>query len=395
MSDKKTLLRWINTRVVWDKYGNEIVVEGYWYSGALSLLHPAYTSDQSDFQWGDDDAGETTHTLLGTVSSSQDFDVTSGNVQQFLRLVIAETGGAEGDEGAGFQLEFSINGGAYTNLTTTSTGCKAYDSTNVTEGEGGDTTQRVGTGTFISTNEGIIEDGTGDFTVAFSGTDETEALYTVEFVTADLSDNDSINFRVAALDGWTSVANATITLSGVVDHVATGALLAQDAVTSGSAAVIKTHVATGALLAQDATIAGTALRDQTHDATGALLAQDAVIAGTASRSSGAITHVATGALSAQDAVIAGTALRDQTHDATGALLAQDAVIAGTALRDQTHDATGALLGQDAVTSGTAAVIKIHDATGALLAQDATIAGTALRGAATFHAAWAYRANQIL
>ncbi len=370
MSDKKNQL-WINTYLEfkWNpksKQYEDAYIEGFLYSGALSLLHPTYTSDQSGYRWRNDDGSETAATWIELLDTTTDIDVSSSNIQKRLRLAISETGGAEGSEGAGFQLEFSINGGAYTNLTTTSTGVKAYDSSNLVEEEGGDCTQQISApDTFVSTNEGIIEDGSGDFEVAFGGTDTSEAEYTIEFITADLSDNDSINFRVAALDGWTSVANATITISasGVTG---TGTLNSQNATTSGTAEITKTG--SGVLNSQNATTAGTGTVGSIVDGSGTLNSQNATMTGTAE-----IVKTGSGVLNSQNATIVGSA--DITKTGSGVLNSQNATVAGIGDVGSVVTGTGTLDSQNATISGAGNIEKTGS--GVLDSQGATMSGAGL------------------
>jgi hypothetical protein len=80
------------------------------------------------------------------------------------------------------------------NVTTSSSNVKAFDSTNLTNGA--DTTQQIGAGTFITDNNGVSEDGSGGPT-NFAGSDEAEYEYTVEFISADLAEGDTVYFRLA------------------------------------------------------------------------------------------------------------------------------------------------------------------------------------------------------
>lgn len=391
---------WINTNVIWDKDGNIEHSEGYWYDGKLALAHAAANLDQDSYAFYSDGT-ESGSVIIGVKNASQTLTTDTIYLARFL---VQEDGGGSSNNLAP-QLEYDLNNsGTFTSVTDVSSVVQSIATANIVDAS--DTTQRLGAGTFITPNAGFDEvDGIAG-AVSFVGNDETEFLYSIQIISADVTDADTIQLRAAGLDTYTNTGAATVDKpAAAVDHVATASLSAQTATISGTSSVIKTHdaagtlsaqnsvmtgtaervaaavdhVATGSLLAQSANIAGTALRDQTHDASGALSSQDAVVSGAANRSTGAVTHVATGALLAQTATITGTALRDKLHAATGVLVAQSSVISGTALRDQTHDASGSLSAQSAFITGTSSVIRIHNATGALVAQSSIISGAALRG----------------
>lgn len=156
--------------------------------------------------------------------------------------------------------------------------------------------------------------------------------------------------------------------TGVVSHPTSGALAADAATISGSAAHLTLHTTTGALSAQAATISGSALHP--HTSAGALSSQASTISGAAAHQ-----HAASGALAAQDAAIAGSAARSAgavSHDTSGALAADAATISGTALHP--HTTTGILSAQASTISGQAA--HEHATSGALASGAATISGDA-------------------
>lgn len=88
--------------------------------------------------------------------------------------------------------------------------------------------------------------------------------------------------------------------AGVAEHGSTGALDAQAATVTGSAAHLTLHTATGALDAQPSALTGAAAHH--HAASGALSAQESSISGSAQHQ-----HVATGALASDSAAISGAA----------------------------------------------------------------------------------------
>lgn len=163
--------------------------------------------DQTDYRWENDDGSESASTFTETVNTTTDVTVTGGDVNLRLRLAVFDDGENVISSG---QLEFSINGGGYNNLTNSSTGCIYYNSGNLTDGD--DCTQRITATSFATTNEGVIETGAGGI-AEFNGSG-TEHLYTITFIAADLVNNDSINFRMTDPSSYTNTGNATITKGG-------------------------------------------------------------------------------------------------------------------------------------------------------------------------------------
>lgn len=192
----------------WDEaLGQYIAVsdEGYEYEGPLALAHNNPALDIDIYRWRDDDGSETTATWLAAANTGYNFDVSAGNVQARLRVDISESGGANASNQA-YELQFSINGSAFTTLGTATTGVRYYDSANLTNNT--DTTEQLnGGGTFTGTG-GQCEDGIVDGFV-IGANEDLEAEYTVEFVSADLSNNDVITFQIlGSVDG---VITATVT----------------------------------------------------------------------------------------------------------------------------------------------------------------------------------------
>jgi len=162
---------------------------------------------QTDYRWRNDDGSESAATWPVAVNTTNDYDLGAGNVNARLRFAIFDTGESAISSG---QLQFSINGGAYNNLTNTSTGCQYYNSANLTDTN--DCTQQINATTFEATNEGVIETGSGG--IGEFNNSGIEHEYTITFIAADLANNDSINFRVSDPAVYTNTANATITIAG-------------------------------------------------------------------------------------------------------------------------------------------------------------------------------------
>ena len=183
--------------------------------------------DQDSYRWRDDDDSESAATWLEIINTSHDFDLSSGNVDARLRFLAQEINNVAMDDQE-FYIMFQINAGGYSQLKAVSIGCVYYNSVNLTDD--GSTTLQIGSGTHIDPNDGITEHGiSGDIAVEndFAGNDELEVEATIRFVAVDLSNGDSIDFRLylnAADDfttkgnptagGYTQTANATITKAG-------------------------------------------------------------------------------------------------------------------------------------------------------------------------------------
>lgn len=160
------------------------------------MTHAAYTPVQNAFRFYADDAAPSTSTAL----AAQDTNINptiSGNYSTQLRFRLDETGGAAGSTNT-WQLQYSHNGGAYTNVTTSSSVVLVHDSTHFTNNSdlgslriGGDT---IGRGF----------DTTGSFTATLGATEEQEHLFALTVVAADVANNDTIDFRILE-------AGATIT----------------------------------------------------------------------------------------------------------------------------------------------------------------------------------------
>lgn len=176
---------------------------------------------QTHYLWRNDNGNETVTgaTDFVAVNTSATVDVTTGNIQLRLRLAVEEQNASEYEVGP-VPLEFNINAGGWTTLGSATTGCKYYNSANLTDGN--DTTgPQIAAFTYVTTNEGVIETSGG--IGAFNG-DGTEYEYTVEFVATELAHGDSIDFRIplSIIDGgWTVTGNATIEEFGSISLTGT------------------------------------------------------------------------------------------------------------------------------------------------------------------------------
>lgn len=117
------------------------------------------------------------------------------NVADFafqLRVLLQETAGKNGSSSDAYQLQYRKNGGTWTNVTTTSSNVKAYNSGDLTDGSS--TTKRLsaGNGSFVA---GKVSE-TGSLTHALTANNHTEHVYSLQFVESDLVVDDSLEFRI-------------------------------------------------------------------------------------------------------------------------------------------------------------------------------------------------------
>lgn len=176
---------------------------------------------QAGYRFGADDGTEAAHTLLGTQSLPLAIDVSGGDVDRILRILLNETGagsisGATTDD---YQLQYSKNGGAFTNVTTSSSNVVAFASANLTDA--GTTTERVtgGSGSFVAGE--ISEDGLVDDR-QITANNHSEMVYTVRFVQADLAENDSLTFRVLLNGATTGLTYSSTPTAVIAVHRAAG-----------------------------------------------------------------------------------------------------------------------------------------------------------------------------
>jgi len=210
---------------------------------------------QRAFRFYNDDGSES----ASTAAAAQDTNVTitegGGNQSFHLRIGLQETGGTSGNSTDDWQLQYSKNGGAWTNVTTTSSNVKAFDSANLMDSGG--TTNRLTGGTGAYNPGKISEDGLLDDLFLLASR-HTEFLYAIQTIDADLAATDTLDFRVlynGATTGVTysvtpritnQVGGATLTaesgsftLTGTAASLLRGSKLAADAASfalSGTAA---------------------------------------------------------------------------------------------------------------------------------------------------------------
>ncbi|UCD24825.1 MAG: hypothetical protein JSW51_02600, partial [Gemmatimonadota bacterium] len=154
------------------------------------MTHTSPSFTITAFQGYHDDAVEGSATTIAGLST--DFGQTPGTIFR-VRLVVAETNNAAGSN-EDLQWQFSKNSGTWTDIGTTSNDIQTDSSTYVTDGA--NTTQQIGTGTFVTPNAGFTEDGlAGGGDLDFAGNDETETECVLRIVDATTSTGDTIELR--------------------------------------------------------------------------------------------------------------------------------------------------------------------------------------------------------
>jgi hypothetical protein len=155
---------------------------------------------------------------------SQDTNInrqTDSDSNLALRLSVQETANSGGASTDDWQLQYSKNGGAYTDVTGSSSNVKGYNSGSLTDA--GATTNRAtngisdpGTGSFVA---GLIsEDGLLD-NHQLTAANYTEHLFSLTIIAADTAAGDTLDFRILYKGAATNMTYSvtpriTITKSG-------------------------------------------------------------------------------------------------------------------------------------------------------------------------------------
>lgn len=158
--------------------------------------------DQSIFAWGNPG------TIAGHTLDSESVDRApgaegGGNYTAFLRIILIQTRStADQNLTRTYKLQYSKNSGTWTDVTAASSNVRVVDDTNNADGAN-ITTQRLSNqaNTFQA---GEYDEGDGvvdAITWASVATRETELLWSLEFVDADLAASDTVDFRVLESGG--------------------------------------------------------------------------------------------------------------------------------------------------------------------------------------------------
>ena len=162
-------------------------------------VHNSPVLNQQSFRARNDDGSESAATWIAAVNTNWTQAV-DANFR--IRFLVQETNGGSSNN-ASPQLQYNLNSGGWNNVTASSTVVRSSASTQFADDD--NTTQQVGSGTFITPNSGMDEDNglAGENSdIDFAGNDEVEVEYCVQIRSADVADADTIQLRV--IDGATA-----------------------------------------------------------------------------------------------------------------------------------------------------------------------------------------------
>jgi len=149
------------------------------------------------FRFGNDDGStEANHTF----KANEDVNISlRKDVTFLLRIIVQETGNTAAAN-VDNRFQCARNGGAFQDITTSSTICKAVVAASYVDAA--NTTKRLtGTGTFESSSAGCTEDGlSGGNSNDIAALGCSETVCSLQIVGADTADADSITFRLTSPD---------------------------------------------------------------------------------------------------------------------------------------------------------------------------------------------------
>lgn len=164
--------------------------EGYWYEGPLALATTPPTLEVTDWAFYNDGT-ESGSTIIGTKNTNP--TLLTDTIYQF-RTGLEETSGNSGKNQTP-QLQYNLNSGGWVNVTGSSSVVQAAPSTNLTDGN--DTTQRLTTFTYDTTNEGVDDaDGLAGGNTADILSDGFEALFSFKIISTDVVNADTIQLKI-------------------------------------------------------------------------------------------------------------------------------------------------------------------------------------------------------
>lgn len=198
---------------------------------------PAYAADQTAFRFYDD-GSESGAVATQTQGTDDTVDVSLVDVVRHLRVRVQETGGGLGGASTDdYQLYYSRNSGTYT-LVASGEPVVPFNSGNVTEGAA--TTNRLtgGTGSFVAGK--VSEDGEVN-DVNLTASNFTELVYSIQAVSASLTDTDTLDFKVyrngSALAAYTDIPRITVVKLPLFAGNQTAFRFYEDGTESGSVAL--------------------------------------------------------------------------------------------------------------------------------------------------------------
>lgn len=141
------------------------------------------------------DGNEAGSVIIGTADTQQTLNT---DTTYLARILVENVNAGAGNYGGGWEYSTTGTSGTWITISTSSSVIIAVSSTPLTET---DTTQRIGSGTFITPNTWVTEVGTFS-NLSFVSLDECETLLAFQIVDADVSDNQEIHLRANGLDAY-------------------------------------------------------------------------------------------------------------------------------------------------------------------------------------------------
>jgi hypothetical protein len=188
-------------------YQNDFAVDEVYLYG--DLTGGSYT--QESFRGKEDAGGESDTTWIAALNTNFTWPQDTNLRMRFLVQETADV--AEAD--VSFQLQYNHNGGGWNNVTGSSSVARS-SAGGLTEG--GNTTQQIGSGTFVTPNggqdesDGIAGGSSLDFTTTVN--QEVELEFCFQIRSADTSGGDTIQFRLikdgSPLDAYTNTPTVTL-----------------------------------------------------------------------------------------------------------------------------------------------------------------------------------------
>lgn len=175
------------------------------------MTQPTYDLLEYEF-FNDDGTDETDSTSAAARNTSLDMGVGTAN-QKLIRVQLYNDNNKLGTETFNWEYNNTTQATGWTAISAASAHVRAVNSTKLTDG--GDCTNRLTTrsGTFVTNNNGICEDGSG---TAYSHTAAyySETVLCFYLVATDVADNDSIDIRVVEASSdtitYTNTPNLTV-----------------------------------------------------------------------------------------------------------------------------------------------------------------------------------------
>jgi hypothetical protein len=183
--------------------------------------------DQDGFRWRNDDGSETAATWAAARDANIESAPGANRVWRIRALINQSVTNANFDLAQAYRLRYSLNGGAYTVVPaqgTTGVPVRYFDSTHLTHQQA--TTELLeGANTFRAGS--VDEQGaTATITWASNSREDSEMEFVIEIVDANVSVNNTLDFRVYrttgdALSAYSATPRLTVAVASAPTHEST------------------------------------------------------------------------------------------------------------------------------------------------------------------------------